>query len=388
MTIVDKTLLDPAIMRAPAGPVADGAIMGFDGIDGNKAKALTAAAATAQLNAFASTLKGLVPAPTAPDVAAGKVLAANGTWITGGGSSANEGIFALELADLRGSRLPLVGGIADAFDDQSGVGASTGYFYDAANDWFRGAMPATQEVPITGAITQVGTSIFTLATRVFALAPNETLKSIGVYCGSVGTQTVKIVRRISATQSEVIQTHDFTATVVGWNDFVLPTPYIVPATGTYHVACVLYPVTFYSVTAGNRQYATGNAPVGTGTWTDDTGSQIPLRANYLAQNMDLQSVAYNAAAQPTTAKLTIQTLEPTTIVMNTDVIGYVSRNNGATWQQVTFSPIATLLAGSPKMYESPDVDVSAMSAGTAMRWRIRTANNVDTILSGVVLQWK
>jgi len=66
---------------AGAGTVVDGAFAGFDGVGGDSLKQLSNSVATSMLNTFAVALKGLVPAPTAPDVAAGRFLRADGAWI-------------------------------------------------------------------------------------------------------------------------------------------------------------------------------------------------------------------------------------------------------------------------------------------------------------------
>jgi hypothetical protein len=43
-------------------------------------------------------------------------------------------VLALEIADLKGQRLGMVGGVADAFDDETGVDIKTNAVYDATND--------------------------------------------------------------------------------------------------------------------------------------------------------------------------------------------------------------------------------------------------------------
>jgi len=76
-------------MVGPAS-ATDGAFVGFDGTTGKLTKELSNTVATSMLDTFAVTLKGLVPAPTTPDVAAGKVLAADGTWVTPASGSFTE----------------------------------------------------------------------------------------------------------------------------------------------------------------------------------------------------------------------------------------------------------------------------------------------------------
>ncbi|QIG76741.1 concanavalin A-like lectin/glucanase protein [Rhizobium phage RHph_Y52] len=107
----------------PAG-VVDGNAAMFNGVTGKLIKAATPSefrtwlAQTAATVSFNNSVANLPGAPTTTQAAI-ESLAANS-----GGK--NDSIFALEIADLKGQRTGMNGGVADAFDDTSGINLSSG----------------------------------------------------------------------------------------------------------------------------------------------------------------------------------------------------------------------------------------------------------------------
>lgn len=67
-------------------------------------------------------------------IIAGTVAAGNDSRFDAAGK--NDALFALEIADLKGVRLGMAGGVADAFDDETGVDVKTNATYDAVNDLY------------------------------------------------------------------------------------------------------------------------------------------------------------------------------------------------------------------------------------------------------------
>jgi hypothetical protein len=85
--------------------------------------------------------------------------------------------------------------------------------------------------------------------------------------------------------------------------------------------------------------------------------------------IDLRSIAYTAISAPAEASLMVIGKGSPSFTLNTDLIGYVSRDNGTTWTAVTLIERETI-AGSFKVYEALGVDISAQPSGTSMRWRV------------------
>ena len=74
--------------------------------------------------------------------------------------------------------------------------------------------------------------------------------------------------------------------------------------------------------------------------------------------------------------------------MNTDIKGYISRNNGTTYTEGTLVSEGAL--GTSKIVAFHDLDISGQGSGTAMRYKITTHNqsgSKKTRVTGVALGW-
>lgn len=343
-------------------------------------------------DAGAGGTKGLVPAPAAGDAAAGKFLKANGTWQivpVPEGYDPNIALLALEVADLKGGRLGMSGGIADPFDDESGVdvGASENASYNGDASLYS---PATDSATTTlnNYFTSTIDSNQTIVDRSAALPAGATVTHVGLYAAGAATRTVKIVREDSATQYDILVSESFAHPGGGFADHQLSEPFVVPPTGTYRLAGY----------AGNnvgrtdsvpRAYMNGDVGVANDiAATSDTSAAVPLRYTSFTsiQNLTLVSDAFTAAAAPETARLALQVVENEAVTINTDLTGEVSRDGGTTWTAATLALAST--NGGTLLYEDPAIDVSGQPSGTAMKWRAKTLNNKNIDLSGVVLQWQ
>ncbi|MES0336744.1 MAG: hypothetical protein SFH39_10410 [Candidatus Magnetobacterium sp. LHC-1] len=97
------------------------------------------------------------------------------------------------------------------------------------------------------------------------------------------------------------------------------------------------------------------------------------------------SIATTAASQPAQARLVFLSQDVTGgSTLNTDILGYVSRDSGTTWDQVTLADEGAYAAGQ-KIYGGT---VTLTSTGTAMKWKWATANTKEVRLLGVALTWK
>ncbi len=103
----------------------------------------------------------------------------------------------------------------------------------------------------------------------------------------------------------------------------------------------------------------------------------------------VESTSNTATTTPTKANLIITYQNATgTATINTDVIGYVSRDGGTTYTPVTFVNAGTL--GSNIVLVANDVSLSSQPSGTSMKWKVAFANqsgSKQTRLYGVSLSW-
>lgn len=300
------------------------------------------------------------------------------------GSGQNEAILALEIADLKGSRLGMKGGVADAFDDETGVATKTNATYDATNDWY---------VPTSTAGSRISGATPSGLVNTPANINDNNTATIGSWAGSDLTgvainsrklaqldlgsvQTITKIEAVGYYQSVgansltglYYSTDGVNWTQLGANLSVNQTPTTTSVTGSVsarYVALILFAGSYSGATVNLQDL---NA-YGVGT----------------ISNMTLRSVAYAAASVPTTGRIAVQIVETDTITPNADLIARMSRNGGTTWATGSLSVAHSLIG--PKMLEAAGIDLTGMSSGTSMIWEITTANGKNVAVSGVVAQW-
>jgi hypothetical protein len=104
-----------------------------------------------------------------------------------------------------------------------------------------------------------------------------------------------------------------------------------------------------------------------------------------ATNMTLISNAQVAESVPTSARIVLFEEDVDSITLNTDLKAYVSRDNGATYSQVTlvnegyYATSKNILAGL--------VDISAQPSGDDIKYKIETLNNKNLKIHGTGINW-
>lgn len=103
-------------------------------------------------------------------------------------------------------------------------------------------------------------------------------------------------------------------------------------------------------------------------------------------NVTLISNAYTATSAPSAAVLGFQTVENEAATINTDIKGFVSRDGGSNFTEVTLVLKTTLGQTGTKYYESAETTLTSTS-GSSMVWKITTHNSKDIEIHGVALSW-
>ena len=103
-------------------------------------------------------------------------------------------------------------------------------------------------------------------------------------------------------------------------------------------------------------------------------------------DMTLISNAFTATSAPSSAVLGFQTVENEAITINTDLKGFVSRDGGANYTEVTLALKTTLGQTGTKYYECAETTLTSTS-GSSMVWKITTHNTKDIQIHGVALSW-
>ena len=110
-----------------------------------------------------------------------------------------------------------------------------------------------------------------------------------------------------------------------------------------------------------------------------------------AQDLTLISSATTAESAPSTSDLIIAMEDTTgTATLNTDIKGYVSRDGGSNYTQVTLVDEGDF-SGNTKIIVAHDVDISSQPSGTSMRYKITTHNQSAskiTKVDAVSFGWK
>lgn len=102
-------------------------------------------------------------------------------------------------------------------------------------------------------------------------------------------------------------------------------------------------------------------------------------------NMTLISQAAIAEAQPNISRIVLFEEDIDSIIINTDLKAYVSRDGGTTWTEVTLVDEGDY--ESNKRILIGMIDISGQPAGTSMLWKVETLNNKDLKIYGISLLW-
>ncbi|MFA6635680.1 MAG: LamG-like jellyroll fold domain-containing protein [Candidatus Omnitrophota bacterium] len=119
-----------------------------------------------------------------------------------------------------------------------------------------------------------------------------------------------------------------------------------------------------------------------------TASFTPLTSEYdegTPENMELKSAQFPAEENPDTVRIVMQEEDVESIALNTDLKAYVSRDDGATWEDMDLSDEGDY--GTGKRILHAVADVSGQGADNNVRYKLTTHNNKDVKLHGVSLAW-
>lgn len=118
----------------------------------------------------------------------------------------------------------------------------------------------------------------------------------------------------------------------------------------------------------------------TANFTPDTSETGPT-----LDNMILIANGQTAVVQPSTARVVILEEDIDSIILNTDLTCFASRDGGTTFTQITLINEGTF--GSSKNILAASVDISAQPAGTSMVYKITTLNNKALKIHATGLLW-
>ncbi len=282
------------------------------------------------------------------------------------------------------SVLNMQDGVVDEFEDETGVdtAASTNETYDAAGDFYNNPAGSETDADGSGSYTS---SNFTLFNRGRGLDNNKTVTKVGIYLAAAFTIAIKVCKRNSANDYNIISTENFSHGGTGWEDFTLAAPYAVPGSGEYLIACYVPGNT--SFISASRAFHASDPGVQNNFTTADEDASAEVRATrltYQASDMTLISNGFTAEAVPTEARIVLFEEDVDAITLNTDLKAFASRD-GATYTQITLADEGDYETN--KRILTGTADISGQPSGTSMKWKVETLNDKELRLHGVALQW-
>ena len=308
----------------------------------------------------------------------------------------------------------LVDGVVDALESEAGVDTvnSTDEIYSASDDWYTPAgtgstIDVSQESEnFNGAVGDIGGVEYRHATS-FQASGAITCPQVSLYMGATtgspsGNFTVRIETDNAGVPSGTLVHADATKSLASitdsaWNVFAFPSAISLSASTTYWL------VTSIDDQSSNVRWVwrlkDGNPYVGGvakrsvdsgATWAV-LGAGVYDGAFRLYKSIPVDMVLISngftaKTANPATARLVIVEVNDNTPTLNTDIKGWVSRDSGSTWTQITLADRGAFSTTQNIYYGS--ATISGQPAGSTVKWKITTHNNKTFYIRGVGLVWE
>lgn len=334
------------------------------------------------------------------------------TGISGGASEAEKAnilLNAFRIAQIGGLSVQnMLDGVVDEFEDETGVdtGAASNAIYDAAGNFYgNGTIGVVDSYSSATNYFNAYTGSDATVGQALTLSAAEKLHSVSFKLAKIGSPTGTCLAKLYATSGTVgsdaipigaalasSPTLDISTLAGSATDyeFVFSAPYSASA-GDF---CVLLEVAGGDASNYVRVFGlTGSGHAGNGIksnyigsgWTAASVTDISfILKEITVLNMAVPSNPVTALAQADDVFAVLWTEDIDAVTLNTDLLFYASRDDGATWTQGSLSQEAVLGAG---QILTANVDVSGQPAGTDMKWKIVTANGKNLLVHAVALEW-
>ena len=114
--------------------------------------------------------------------------------------------------------------------------------------------------------------------------------------------------------------------------------------------------------------------------------EIEILEPGLAVNMTLISENFTAETAPTESSAVFLHQPVDSVTLNTDILGYISRDAGTTWTQGTIVDAGSF-DSTTNILTMNAVDISSQPSGTSMKYKLVTANAKEQRIHGAWLAW-
>lgn len=308
---------------------------------------------------------------------------------------------AIEVADLKGSRLNMAGGIADAYDSETDVdtATSTNESYDPTNDLYSPSATSTTSYANSGGtgnrtgsitVTSSGLSIGggSESNLVDGASADNTTDSLffSPHTPSSGYFQFDFGSAVYIDEFKEYQEDNVANGTWKWTGSNTAGSGYVDVTASYAFPGATATKTTAATAPGlyryyRREWVSGAL---SGRWIREFEFKISS-SGPTADNMTLASNAFTATAVPTIARVAVFIDPQVSITINTDFTAEVSRDGGTTYTAVTLALVSNPV-GTVEQYEGT-VSIAAQPSGSSMKYRLKTLNNKDIDVTGTVFQW-
>lgn len=114
---------------------------------------------------------------------------------------------------------------------------------------------------------------------------------------------------------------------------------------------------------------------------------VPTAPSSATNNMTLISESFTAEAQPEIGRIVIAEEEIDSLTINIDLKGYVSRDDGTTWEEVTLEDVGGIEGNKRVLVALYDFPTGTPS-GTDMRYKIETLNGKNIKIHSAGMFWE
>jgi len=114
---------------------------------------------------------------------------------------------------------------------------------------------------------------------------------------------------------------------------------------------------------------------------------VPTKEISLYGNMTLISDSQSAESEPNKARIVILEEDVGAITLNTDINVYISKDNGATWAEVTLEDEGDYDSTKRILIASVDLSVSGIGSGTDIEYKIITNTEKNLKIHAVAVFW-
>lgn len=282
----------------------------------------------------------------------------------------------------------------DAFnsDTLSGVSGTANQTYDGAAKLYKNPSTTGAVYGGSAAFNTTGNAGITYVDESYTLPNNVTIASIGCYQTSAISVALKICKKNSSGNYDIVYSQTITTSTSGWQDFTLTTPYAIPSSGSYYVG--IYSASNFAYSTSHTACATASGNVtGTGQALAEHTTDIfgPLTratsADIPAPNMTLVSAALSPApaSSPSKAQLMVLWKAIDAATPNTDFTVEVTANGGTNWVLGTLADTGITMAGGFRLLLTT---VTLSSGGTTVQCRVKTLNNKSQQVKAIGLLYQ